>query len=149
MNSVVIRKAKEEDVPLLLPLLEQLGYPHVLKDLQKRFELFAAQEGYGVAVAEQEGKIIGWVAWSRSFAFVVPKVRFHIEGLVVDISYRTQGVGKQLMTYVEDVAKQHRPCIIDLTSGKRRAKDGSHEFYKALGYQNEGYMAKAYLRKEI
>ena len=26
---------------------------------------------------------------------------------------------------------------------------GAHNFYKALGYHNEGYMAKLYLRKEI
>jgi hypothetical protein len=39
--------------------------------------------------------------------------------------------------------------IIDLTSGLRRAKAGSHEFYKNLGYKNEGYMAKLYLRKEL
>jgi len=47
------------------------------------------------------------------------------------------------------VAKKLSPCVVDLTSGFRRKKDGSHEFYKALGYANEGYMAKLYLRKEF
>jgi len=50
---------------------------------------------------------------------------------------------------MEELAKQSSPCIIDLTSGLRRKKDGTHEFYKSLGYQNKGYMAKLYLRKEI
>jgi hypothetical protein len=53
------------------------------------------------------------------------------------------------MNYVEEYAKKYSPAIIDLTSGLRRSKDGSHEFYKSLGYNNEGYMAKLYLRKEV
>ncbi len=53
------------------------------------------------------------------------------------------------MAFVEKIAKKYSPVIIDLTSGLRRAKDGSHEFYKSIGYQNEGHMAKLYLRKEI
>ncbi|MDZ5761794.1 GNAT family N-acetyltransferase domain protein [Candidatus Cyrtobacter comes] len=34
------------------------------------------------------------------------------------------------MKFVEDIARQHSPAIIDLTSGLRRAQDGTHEFDK-------------------
>jgi len=94
-------------------------------------------------------QIAGLVAWSRSSLFVSDSTRFHIEGLVVASRYRGQGIGKMLMKFVEDIAKESSPAIIDLTSGLRRAKAGSHEFYKNLGYKNEGYMAKLYLRKEL
>jgi hypothetical protein len=50
---------------------------------------------------------------------------------------------------MEDIAKKFSPVIIDLNSGLRRAQDGSHEFYKSLGYQNEGPMAKVYFRKTL
>lgn len=53
------------------------------------------------------------------------------------------------MTFVEEFANDFNPYIIELTSGIRRAKDGTHAFYHAPGYQDEGYMAKFYLRKEI
>ncbi|XVN42358.1 MAG: hypothetical protein RCG15_06990 [Candidatus Rickettsia vulgarisii] len=53
------------------------------------------------------------------------------------------------MEFVEEIARKNRPAIIDLTSGLRRKEEGSHEFYKCLGYKNEGSMAKLYLRKEI
>ena len=53
------------------------------------------------------------------------------------------------MEFVEEIARSFCPVIIDLTSGLRRAKDGTHGFYKKLGYNNEGSMAKLYLRKEI
>lgn len=135
--------------PQMLPLISQLGYPSKLKDMQKRFTEFLSYDGYGVVVAEQNDKIIGWVAWSKSILFVLSKIRLRIEGIVVDSKYRGRGIGKQLMKFVENVAKTLSPCVIDLTSGLRREKDGSHEFYKALGYKNEGYMAKLYLRKEF
>ena len=149
MEKVIVRKANVNDVPQLIPLIAQLGYPPELEFMRNRFESFISNDGYGVAVAEQSDKIVGWIAWSKSMLFVLPKVRLRIEGIVIDNGYRRQGIGKKLMHFVEDIAKKISPCVIDLTSGLRRKKDGSHEFYKALGYANEGYMAKLYLRKEF
>ncbi len=149
VKETFIRMVTIDDIPQLLPLMEQLGYLQNEQDFQKRFGVFMNEVGYGVSVAEQDEKIVGLVAWSKSIFFVSSKTRIHIEGLVVDEHYRGQGIGKKLMVFVEEFAKKFSPCIIDLTSGVRRAKDGSHEFYKALGYKNEGYMAKLYLRKEV
>jgi GNAT superfamily N-acetyltransferase len=149
MNTIIICMANKQDVQGMLPLLAQLGYPTNLQELEERFEAFVNLDGYGLAVATLSHKTIGWVAWSKSKSFVSNKIRIHIEGLVVDKDYRGQGIGKKLMIFVEEFAKQFGPVIIDLTSGLRRAKDGSHEFYKVLGYHNEGPMAKLYLRKEL
>lgn len=53
------------------------------------------------------------------------------------------------MQVVENHVQKFPGVIIGLTSGMRRANEGTHEFYKKLGYKNEGAMAKLYLRKEI
>ena len=148
-EETTIRIATTSDALGLLPLMEQLGYPQNSQDFEKRLEIFMSKEGYGVAVAEKSKIIIGLVAWSKTTIFVSTASRIHIEGLVVNKQYRGQGIGKRLMNFVENIAKILSPCIIDLTSGLRRAKDGSHEFYKALGYKNDGPMAKLYLRKEV
>lgn len=146
---MIIRHADLSDVPSLLPLLEQLGYPTSLEALTVRFKHFLQNAGYGVVVCEMNDNIIGFVAWSKSDLFVLDSVRFHIEAIVVASDHRGKGIGKKLMELVEEIARPHSPAIIDLTSGLRRAKDGSHEFYKSLGYKNEGHMAKLYLRKEL
>ena len=150
-NSIytLVRIAKTSDVPDLLPLMDQLGYPASQEELESRYKRFIKNDNYGVAVAVSEEKLIGFVAWSVSSLFVLDKVRFHIESLVVNEKYRGCGIGKKLMLFVEDIARDFSPAIIDLTSGLRRAKDGSHEFYKTLGYQNDGHMAKLYLRKAV
>lgn len=144
-----VRLAKISDVRALLPLIEQLGYPTSQEELETRFQKFASNDGYGVAIACIDNKVVGFIAWSKSILFVLDKTRFHIEGIVVDKSFRGHGIGKKLMDFIEKLAYNSRPSIIDLTSGLRRSADGTHEFYKKLGYQNEGYMAKLYLRKEI
>jgi ribosomal protein S18 acetylase RimI-like enzyme len=149
MDDHLIRYATKSDIPELPPLLAELGYPRTLEDLKARFIRFLNNPGYGIAVCEIDNEIVGLVAWSKSDLFVSDKVRFHIEGLIVAENHRGMSIGKKLMEFVEEIAKQHAPAIIDLTSGIRRAKDGSHEFYKRLGYQNEGLMAKLYLRKEL
>nr|WP_280956250.1 GNAT family N-acetyltransferase [Candidatus Odyssella thessalonicensis] len=134
----------------LLPLLNQLGYPVTEQDLKRRLTTFLAQRGQGIAIAcHEKGSIVGLIAWSKSHLLLKDKVRYHIEALVVDTHYRKQGIGQKLMQYLESLALQGEPAIIDLTSGVRRAPEGTHDFYKRLGYHNEGAMAKIYLRKEI
>jgi GNAT superfamily N-acetyltransferase len=93
--------------------------------------------------------VIGIIAWSKSYLFISSKVRFHVEALVVDKRFRRLGIAKKLLNYLEKIAKNHSPSIVDLTSGLRRVADGTHSFYDMLGYCNEGKMAKLYLRKEF
>lgn len=149
MASIIIRSANQDDIPAILPLIDQLGYPNRMEDLSKRLKKFTEMPGYGVAVATIDDIVAGWVAWSSSSFFVFDQIKFRIEGLIVSSSYREKGIGKELMRFVEATAQEHSPCIIELTSGMRRANEGTHEFYKKLGYSNEGHMAKLYLRKEL
>ena len=94
-------------------------------------------------------------AWSRTVArpgyrATLAGIREgSVDGLVVSASHRGTGIGKKLMQFVEDIARQNSPVIIDLTSSPSRARDGAHEFYKRIGYQNEGATAKLYLQKEL
>lgn len=146
---IVLEDAKISDAPELLPLMVQLGYPCSLDELEARYKKFTSNPGYGVVIVRENTEALGFLAYSRSDLLVLGKVRFHIEAIVVDNVHRGKGIGKKLMLYLEEVAKKTGPSVIDLTSGLRREKDGSHEFYKSLGYKNEGKMAKLYLRKEI
>ncbi|MCP5369578.1 MAG: GNAT family N-acetyltransferase [Rickettsiaceae bacterium] len=145
----MIRHATIDDTPKLLPLLSELGYPATLEDLNRRFLKFSSNSGFGVAVYEMHEDITGFVAWTKTDHLISDATRFSIVGLVVSTSHRGMGIGKKLMKFVEDIAQQNSPAIIDLTSGLRRSQDGTHEFYKRIGYQNEGPMAKLYLRKEL
>ncbi len=149
MTNITIRRAKTSDIPTILLLMDQLGYPTSENTLRIRFQKFTENRGYGVAVACLEDEVVGWIAWSKSELFILDKTRFFIEGLVVDEHKRGLGIGKQLMQFVENIAHEFSPSVVDLTSGIRRAKDGSHEFYKNLGYQQDGPRMKLFFRKEL
>ena len=129
---MLIRKAHLNDLLLVMPLMEQLGYPQDFDEFQKKFELYLNDGHYGIAVAESEHKIVGLVAYVCYDLFVTSKKRFRIEGLIVDQAFRGKGVGKALMEYVENLAKEQGSSVIDLTSGTRRKDSGSHIFYEKL-----------------
>lgn len=146
---IIIRTATISDVPAILPLIKQLGYATSEDEFRLRFQKFTQNSGYGVAVAIIDSQIVGWVAWSKSELLVLTKTRFNIEGLVVDEQHRGKGIGKKLMNSVEKVASTFSPSVIDVLSGARRAKEGVHEFYKRLGYNQDGRNAKIFFRKEL
>lgn len=147
--NITIKPATHSDAKALTILLDGLGYAAQAEILAKRFDKFISQDGYGVMLAQMDTKIVGFIAWSKSQLFVSDAIRIHIEAIAVDAQYQGLGIGKKLIEYVEKIAKNYPHVIIDLTSGTRREKDGTHEFYKKLGYRNEGHMAKLYLRKEL
>ncbi|WP_395477346.1 GNAT family N-acetyltransferase [Rickettsia endosymbiont of Pantilius tunicatus] len=148
MNEINIRSATINDISSILPLMSQLGYPSSIEELTARFSNFINIDGYGVAVASLDNKIVGAIAWSKSILFVSDKTRIHVEALIIDENYREQKIGKKLMEYLEEIAKNYSPVIVDLTSGYRRAKDGTHAFYENIGYKC-GESAGAYFRKEL
>lgn len=148
MSNINIRNATINDISAILPLMSQLGYPSSSEELAMRFKCFIDNDGYGVFVAELDNKVVGLIAWSRSLLFVSDKTRIHVEALVIDENYRGQKIGKKLMEYLEKIIKKYSPIIVDLTSGYRRAKDGTHAFYENLGYHS-GEKAGAYFRKEL
>jgi ribosomal protein S18 acetylase RimI-like enzyme len=149
-SGALIRYAQGSDTESISHLLKQLGYPTENKSLGIRIENFINKyDGYGIAIAEVDKKVVGCVAWSKSHLFVLEKARFHIEGLIVNTDYRGYGIGKKLMSFVEELAQKYKPSIIDLTTATHRAQDGTHAFYKKLGYFNEGQSSKIYLRKEL
>lgn len=149
-QEIIITECKVTDINRILPLMEQLGYPSEIEQLTARFSNFINIPGYGVAIATSNDNVTGLIAWSKSDLFVKDGSRIHIEALVVDKEHRRAGVGEALMKHLEEHAKRHKNiCHIDLTSGTRRAVDGSHDFYGKLGYKNDGYMSKVYLRKEL
>lgn len=144
-----IRHAELNDILEILPLLTQLGYPSSEDEFRLRFQKFTQNLECGVAVASLDNQVVGCVAWSKSELLIVAKTRFNIEALVVDEKHRGKGIGKKLMLFVEEVASRFSPIVIDVTSGVRRAKEGTHEFYKRLGYKSDGPKAKIFFRKEL
>jgi len=58
-----------------------------------------------------------------------------IENVVVSSRARRQGLGKKLMTALEEIARERDCYYIILVSGEQRKE--AHIFYEALGFRDE------------
>jgi GNAT superfamily N-acetyltransferase len=146
---ISIRTAQISDATSLMPLMEQLGYPTVLEALQAKIQTYSQNNTYQIFLAEKSSHMVGFIAFVCYEMFVYHQKCCRIEALIIDENHRGQGIGRELMQHIETFARQAGCKIIDFTSGVHRAKDGTHEFYKRMGYGNQGRHEKLYLRKNL
>ncbi len=127
-----VRRAQDPDVERLAVLCEQLGYSVTVDAVRARLARLAANPEHAVFVAEDAGRVTGWV---HVFARELLESARHAEigGLVVDAEVRGTGTGRQLMVAAEDWARAHECRYVSLRSNVIRT--GAHEFYKRLGYE--------------
>jgi ribosomal protein S18 acetylase RimI-like enzyme len=148
-NKIVIRKPVFQDITHLLALMEQVGHFQEGESMQMRIQAYSNKPHCQILLAERGKKIVGFIAFVLYDLFMSEGKRCHIEGLVVDVKERGLSVKRKLMQAAEDFARENKGAVVDLTADLEHIKDGMRDFYKILGYNNEGAMAKAYLRKEL
>jgi len=137
-----IRTAQSTDLSDLQKLVQQLGYSaESLKDL---FALYSTEPSMGLWIAEEKEKVAGCLAFHVLRQFHDGAL-FRVVSLVVDSSFRRKGVGRSLMERAEKEARERGCEAVELTSSLWR--DGSHEFYRRLGYLDSGDCGRRYFRK--
>jgi GNAT superfamily N-acetyltransferase len=128
-----IRAARLEDAPAMAGLSSQLGYPVSPTALAERLARILDRSDELVLVAYQpDGTVIGWVHGAEQ-RFLEADRRCELLGLVVDRGSRRHGIGRQLVSAVEQWARRRGLGEISVRSNIVRAE--SHPFYERLGYQ--------------
>ena len=80
---------------------------------------------------EQTRKIIGFVH-AELYESLYMDTGLNILGLAVDSNFQGQGIGKKLMSSIEDYALKNNISYIRLNSNVRRID--AHKFYESIGY---------------
>lgn len=134
-----IRKAKENDIPVLSLLMEELsGMPISQNDMNNRLQMAEKSSTDAIFVYEEEGDIK---------ATLVFRIRENIREVsrygeicivIVKSSAKRQGIGKRLMSFAEQHASDLGCIGTYLISGFGR-KGEAHPFYLDLGYEITGY----------
>lgn len=148
-NKIQLRKATVYDAAQIHTLIEKKNSSQNDPRVITRIQTYLDKPDHHLLVATRGKSVVGFIAFVIYDLFLVEGKRCRIEGLVVDDNLRDLGVKKKLMQTAESFARDHNSVVIDLIDGMCRSKDGTHDFYKYLGYNNEGSMAKMYLRKEL
>jgi GNAT superfamily N-acetyltransferase len=127
------RTATVHDAPAIAALVTQLGYEAAPHEVSERLARLLVRPAQRFIVAERDGRLLGWVHVEVA-EFIDSAPYAHIAGLVVDRSYRRQGIGAALMAEAEAFAREHGCAVVRLRSSATRTR--AHRFYEDLGYAN-------------
>jgi GNAT superfamily N-acetyltransferase len=141
-SSVVLRRAKADDVPAVVDLLaaDQLGATRDgvrtagdLAAYQRAFGIIDQDPAHILAVAESGQDIVATM--QLSFIPGLARrgaLRAQIEAVRVHDAYRGQGLGAAMFAWAIDEARQRGCALVQLTTDKSRT--GAHRFYERLGF---------------
>ena len=112
----------------------ELGYDVNLDIVKKQIRKFTNDNKHNIIIGfenEQTRKIIGFVH-AELYESLYMDTGLNILGLAVDSDFQGQGIGKKLMSSIEDYALKNNISYIRLNSNVRRID--AHKFYESIGY---------------
>jgi len=138
---VSVRRAGPPDGPAIFTLARAFATSFAVEQpaFEQAFaELLTHPEAF-LAVAEADGKVVGYVLGFDHLTFFANGRVAWVEEVMVSESFRRQGIGRILMEAFEAWAAEREAKMIALAT--RRAAD----FYEALGYEESA----TYFRKRL
>nr|WP_295972102.1 GNAT family N-acetyltransferase [uncultured Bacillus sp.] len=128
---MIIEKLIQEDIPELLELYENF-IPFALSEEQSvlHYHGMLQDDNYFLAVAKEGETIIGSALGICCKSLAVPFLV--VEDVIVKEEWRGKGVGKKLMSFLDELAKSKHCAYAILVSSAFRI--GAHQFYESIGY---------------
>lgn len=134
-----IRPTREDDLPDLARLMSLLaGHDISREQALDRLHMVRASAIDELYVIEADGRVRGLLGFRVRENVEEPSRYGEISAMVTDPDARRMGLGRALMDFAEDRARELGCKGTWLVSGLGREQE-AHEFYKALGYQVTGH----------
>ncbi|MFF4775222.1 GNAT family N-acetyltransferase [Microtetraspora fusca] len=143
--SVSFRTARREDVPAILAMLDDDAVAAAREpvegiDVMAAFEAIDADPRNELIVAEEDGQMVG--TFQLTF---IPGLsrrgaeRAQIEAVRVAAPHRNRGIGRRMMEWAVERARERGCRLVQLTTDK--ARHDAHRFYASLGFTptHEGF----------
>lgn len=151
MDTLFIREAVPDDIEDLMELVEQSDMsPDNTLSTEEARDLFGKITDTGchkIYIAKLNASIVG------TFALIVVQSLTHnggrscvIEDVVVQKDLQGHGLGRQMMNFAADKARDLKCTKMVLSSGKARIQ--AHAFYELLGFEKDGYRFALNLKEE-
>jgi len=141
MSDLVFRPANREDLPIIVRMLaeDDLGSQRerfeepLPESYYKAFDEIERDSNHELMVAEMKGKVVGTLQ-----LMFLPSIsyqgglRAQVESVRVVGKLRNQGIGREMMKWAIERAKERDAHLVQLTSHKSR--EVAHRFYERLGF---------------
>lgn len=128
-SNLTIRQAIEKDIHALAALMDELGYPTSVDEMQKRFENISGHPDYETFVALVGDDIVGMVGLSKNLPYEKNGCCVCVLALVVN------HIGYALMEAAEAWAKQAGAYAMLLNSRRIEERKQAHLFYQKIGFE--------------
>ena len=137
--TVTIREAATSDFPTIFELIRnELGYQDLdYERFRQRMAQMEADICYLTIVAETTDTVVGFLGFRRGIAYNLDGEYIQITALAVSEHMQCQGIGGQLLTWVETYGRENNIHKLTLNSNIRRT--AAHTFYEGNGYQKSSY----------
>lgn len=112
----------------------ELGYDVDLSIVKKQIEKLTKDNNHHIIIGfenDRTKKIIGFVH-AELYESLYMNTGLNILALAVDCNFQGQGIGKKLMSSIEDYALENNISFIRLNSNVCRKE--AHKFYESIGY---------------
>lgn len=135
-NNISIKTVPPTEIFTIIPLMQQLGNFSVSETLLKeRLQEMVKQNYECLGVFDSE-KLIGVCGlWFQTRHYAGRSVE--VDHVIIDDAYRSHGIGKILMEYVYEYAREKSCKWVELNTYVHNFP--SHKFY-----YNQGFVAKGY-----
>lgn len=139
MHQMRIRMATIKDFEKVLSLLLQLWPSREINvaAIKDAFARGLDSQNDTYFCAEMDGSIIGFCSLTINNSLWQESSIGYIGELVVDTSFRGQGVGTDLLEVAMDAAKDKGCKRIELDAAFHR--NDAHNFYEGLGFEKRAY----------
>lgn len=142
MSDATFRAATRSDVPAIVALLADDGLgkgrevvgEEVDAAYWRAFDEMDGDQNNVQVVADRDGEVVGTM--QLTFIRSLTRrggLRAQIEGVRVRADERGAGLGRQMVTWAIDQARERGCQLIQLTTDKRRTD--AHRFYASLGFE--------------
>ena len=133
-NELIIRDAAIKDIEALALLMNDLGYPTNVNEMQTRFQNISVHPDYKTIVAVLNDEIVGMAGLAKGIYYEKNGLYMRILAFVVKQSSRKLGIGKILVTASESWAIEQGLNTVVINSGNRDERQAAHAFYQKMGY---------------
>lgn len=151
MSDLVFRAATEADLPAIVAMLadDELGAtresPDDLSPYKAALDLITADPLLMQVICERNGVVLGTMQVSITPGLSRKGMsRANIEGVRVSVTTRGGGIGKQMIEWAIEYARERDCGLVELTTDKSRAD--AHRFYDRLGFEQSHYGYKLKLK---
>ena len=133
-SGIVIRNAREGDVPAVTELVSSLGYPVTVEELRPVLDLVLRTQGESVFLAELNGsKVVGLMSLLLFPSLRLRGYQLTIEELVVHPEHRGFGIGRAFLDFARCYAQKSGAVMIEVLTNRRR------ESFKRGFYEKNGF----------